>query len=226
MVYNKNIDEVQVKKETEQEKKEDEKLESKTLEIVEVNKKVKEEMGVENNPKTDKGGVNAQNIENLKNSEEEVTKKSEKPKNKDKEFEDGIEILEKFKTVEKQLVDILKEIPKEVPEDDGKTEKKNIRAYIDKVIQARKVFDEYEKLANKLTEFTNENENDEESIKISKKVIESRENEEPSKIDEKDLLKQYQLLEKQSKGFEKVEIETLGDTVVVKKKKSNAEKEL
>lgn len=160
------------------------------------------------------------------NIEKKSLNKSNSIKVEEKKTDDGLSLFNKFKTTEKKLIDVLKEIPKEIPEAQGIEEKKNIKSYINKVEQARKLFDEYEELANKLTKYANENENDEKSIEISKKVIDSRLDDEPSKINEKDLLKQYQLLEKQAKGFEKVEIETMGDVVVVKKKKTIEEKQL
>lgn len=134
--------------------------------------------------------------------------------------EESLEAVEKFKDLEKKLVEVLNSLPTDISKEGKKTEKENIKSYIDKVSKARKIFDEYEQLAEKLTEITAENENDQDSIEISKKVIESRE--ENSNINEKDLIDQYKLIEKQTKGLEKVEIETLGDTVVVKKKKKDA----
>ena len=135
---------------------------------------------------------------------------------------EGLETLDKFKDLEKKLVEVLNTIPTDVSKEGKKTEKENIKSYMDKVAKARKLFDEYEALAEKLTEMTAKNENDQESIDISKKVIESRETDGSKLINEKDLRKQYKAIEKQTKGLEKVEIETLGDTVVVKKKKKTS----
>ena len=132
-----------------------------------------------------------------------------------------MEIFDKFKDLETKLVETLKTIPATVSEEGKGTDKENIESYMKKVKEARKLFDEYEALANKLNEMNAKNENDEDSIEISKKVIESRKTGIES-ISEKELLSQYKAMEKQTKGLEKVEIETLGDKVIVKKKKSKA----
>lgn len=129
-----------------------------------------------------------------------------------------MEIFEKFKQVETKLVQALKTIPEDVSKEGKPSEKENIESYIKKVANARKLFDEYEGLAEKLNDMNTKNENDQDSIDISKQVIESRKTG-VAKINEKELLSQYKAMEKQTKGLEKVEIENLGDKVVVKKKK-------
>jgi len=156
------------------------------------------------------------------------TKPKEKTDKKEVKKENGFELLKKFKDLELKLVDVLKTIPSDVSQESKGSEKENIKSYIDKVTNARKIFDEYEQIAQKLTEMTAESENENESLEISKKVIESREIEGVKDINEQDLIKQYNLVSKQTKGLETVEIETMGDTVVVKKKKktSVAAKEL
>ena len=131
-----------------------------------------------------------------------------------------LEIFDKFKDLETKLVDVLKTIPEKIDEEGKESEKENIESYMKKVQEARKLFDEYEALADKLNDMNKKNTNDEDSIEISKKVIASGKSEE-FKINEKDLLAQYNAMSKQTKGLEKVEIETMGDKVVVKKKKTD-----
>lgn len=129
-------------------------------------------------------------------------------------------IFDEFKNIEGQLVDALSIIPEQISEEGKDSEKDNIQSYINKVIKAKKLFNRYEELANKLNEMNNKNENDQDSIEISKKVIDSRKVE-GAQINEKELLSEFKAMEKQSKGLEKVEIETMGGTVIVKKKKGS-----
>ena len=132
-----------------------------------------------------------------------------------------MEIFDKFKALEEKLIDILKTIPKSIDEENKGSEKKNIESYSKKVKKARELFDEYEALANKLNEMNSKNENDNDSIEISKTVIESRKLG-SFKINEKELLEQYKAMSKQTKGLETVEIEAMGEQVIVKKKKKGS----
>lgn len=131
-----------------------------------------------------------------------------------------IELIGIFTKLEKNLIEVLQIIPKNIDDEGKESVIANIKAYKEKVELARKIFDEYENTAKLITELSDSKENDQESIDISKKVIESRDKQNKSKIDEKDLLRQVQAMEKQTKGLEKIEIETLGDQVIVTKKKS------
>ena len=133
-----------------------------------------------------------------------------------------MEIFDKFKSLEEKLVEVLKTIPKQISEEGKGSEKENIESYSKKVKKARELFDEYESLADKLNEMNKKNESDEDSIEISKTVIESRKMG-SFKINEKELIEQYRAMSKQTKGLEKVEIETMGDKVIVKKKKKSSD---
>lgn len=128
----------------------------------------------------------------------------------------AIELIGIFKKLEKNLVDVLQALPENIEEEGNILA--NIKAYNKKVELARKIFDEYENTSNLITNLIESQKNDIESIEISKKVIEPTDKEQKSKINEKDLLKQVQAMEKQSKGLDKIEIEAVGDTVIVKKK--------
>ncbi len=130
-----------------------------------------------------------------------------------------IELISIFGKLEKNLISVLQTIPKHVDDEGKESSKANIKSYIKKVELARKIFDEYENTAKLITAMTESKEDDQESIEISKKVIETGTKVDGAKINEKDLLKQVQAIEKQTNGLEKVEIETLGDTVIVKKMK-------
>ena len=133
-----------------------------------------------------------------------------------------MEIFDKFKALEEKLVEVLETIPKQISEEGKGSEKANIESYSKKVKKARELFDEYEALANKLNEMNKKNKSDEDSIEISKKVIESRKMG-SFKINEKELLDQYKAMSKQTKGLEKVEIETMGEQVIDKKKKKTTD---
>ena len=82
-----------------------------------------------------------------------------------------LEIFDKFKNLETKLVDVLKTIPEKIDEEGKESEKANIESYMKKVQEARKLFDEYEALADKLNDMNNKNENDQDSIEISKRLL-------------------------------------------------------
>ena len=162
--------------------------------------------------------------EKTQQTKQKSDKKSEieKVNEEIKKTKNEIELIGIFSKLEKNLVEVLQTIPKDVSEEGLDSEKANIKSYMEKVQLARKLFDEYENTARIITLLSESKENDQESIEISKKVMEIREGKSKTNIDEKELLRQVQAIEKQSKGLEKVEIETIGDTVIVKKKKLNS----
>ena len=84
------------------------------------------------------------------------------------------ELIEKFKDIEKQLIDTLKGAGVKIDESaDSKTTKANLKAYIQKVKKAEKLFDEYEKIALEIEKLSgNEKEADKE---LSEAVVDMRE---------------------------------------------------
>ena len=69
-------------------------------------------------------------------------------------------LLKEFKKTEKKLIKILKSNPLVFSEkDEGERLKDNIKVYIEKIKEAKKLFSEYEKLAKKIQDFDDEDEN-------------------------------------------------------------------
>ena len=150
-----------------------------------------------------------------KTTTQKVEKKAQTEEQKTK---NAIELIGIFKKLEKNLVDVLQDIPQNVEDEGKESVLADIKSFKTKVDLARKIFDEYENTSNLIAQMIEAEKNDKESIEISKKVIEPTDKSQKSKINEKDLFKQVQSMEKQSNGLDKIEIEAVGDTVVVKKK--------
>ena len=78
--------------------------------------------------------------------------------------------------------------------------------------------DEYENTSKLITSIIESQKDDNKSIEMYKKVIEPTNEAQKSNINEKELLNQIQSIEKQTNGLGKIEIENVGDTVVVTEK--------
>ena len=84
-------------------------------------------------------------------------------------------LVEKFKKIESELVEILNESSINFSELDDKTSiKKALKEYIKKVNKAKKLFDEYEIVAKEIEDANND---EGESAEFSKAVLEIRESE-------------------------------------------------
>ncbi|MBR7172397.1 MAG: hypothetical protein IKD36_01245 [Clostridia bacterium] len=84
-------------------------------------------------------------------------------------------LVEKFKKIETELVEILNESSIKINElDDKQVVKKAIKDYIKKVGKAKKLFDEYETIAKEIEDINND---EGESAELSKAVLEFRESE-------------------------------------------------
>ena len=82
-------------------------------------------------------------------------------------------LIERFKTLEKEIVEILNEKPAYFDENDEKSlVKKSLREYIKKVNKAKKLFAEYETIAKEIEDI---NADDDESAALSKLVLNFRE---------------------------------------------------
>lgn len=171
--------------------------------------------------KTKVSAVNSgEATDSAKDSEKdsELDAESKKIEDEIQAAKNEIELINIFNRLESKLIEILQDFPTDIVGDKKETAKTNIKSYIEKVNLASRIFDEYENTAKLIVKFNDSKEDDMESIEISKKVIENRAESESS-INEKDLLKKVQDIEKETNGLEKVEIETDGKTVIVKKKK-------
>ena len=134
-------------------------------------------------------------------------------------MKNAIELINIFQKLENNLVDVLQTIPAKAESEDKGSVIESIKAYKKKVELAREIFDEYENTSHMITKFIESQKDDKESIEIYKHVIGPDEDiQKVEQIDEKDLLNQIQVMEKQGKGMQKIEIETVGGTVVVKRK--------
>lgn len=81
-------------------------------------------------------------------------------------------LVDRFKKIEEELVGILNESTISFSEVDDKTSiKKAIKEYIKKVNKAKKLFDEYERIAKEIEDANND---DGESAELSKAVLEIR----------------------------------------------------
>lgn len=110
------------------------------------------------------------------------------------------ELVEKFKKIEDELIEILKIKPLEFSEDEKKqVVKSEIKKYIKKVEKARVLFDEYEGLAAEIEKLTSKK--DEEMLKNVEELASSRE-------------------ELHSDEYEDVQVVVDDKTVSVKKKKN------
>lgn len=84
------------------------------------------------------------------------------------------ELVEKFKKIEDELIEILKVKPLEFSQDEKKqVVKTEIKKYIKKVEKARALFDEYESLAVEIEKLTSKK--DEEMLKNIEELASSRE---------------------------------------------------
>ena len=113
-------------------------------------------------------------------------------------------IEKEFKEIEKKLVKLLKSASLKFSEsDDEETTKENIKNHIDKVLQAKALFEEYESLAKKLQNFDDEDDKVELSKSDEPVILKT-----PQKKDcEKD--KKNNIAAKQKKKSNKVELEKM-----------------
>lgn len=133
------------------------------------------------------------------------------------------ELVEKFKKLEKELIEILKIKPVDIDEKMTKTEvKKEMKAYILKVKQAKKIFAEYEKTAILIESYTSKDSEDFSRgiVNLRKSKVKKGSQIKESKLDEK-------IANKRTGENEYVDekTEVLGSSVLIKKKKSLKDKQ-